>query len=93
MPMIIVGGNLLERSDSEVYFYYLNIKFKALLSEIKKISLNSKILNKEIGWNGFNILHKDAARVGALDIGLSSKVGISKKSKVIYIMGCDNIRS
>ena len=44
MPMIIVGGNLLERSDSEVYFYYLNIKFKALLSEIKKISLNSKIL-------------------------------------------------
>lgn len=38
------------------------------------------------------MLHQEASRVGALDLGLASKPNASKKSKVVYIMGADNIR-
>ncbi len=46
-----------------------------------------------MGWNGFNVLHKESSKVGALDIGLASKSLQSKKPKVVYIVGCDSIRS
>jgi len=32
------------------------------------IAQNSPIINKEAGWIGFNVLHKDTVRVSALDI-------------------------
>lgn len=50
------------------------------------------MINKPLGWNGFNILHREASRVGALDLGLPQKALNLSKSKFIYILGCDNIR-
>lgn len=58
--MILVGANALERIDGE-----------AILSSLKKISVNSNVINKGEAWNGFNILHKEISRVGALDIGIN----------------------
>lgn len=37
-----------------------------------------------------NILHKDMSRCGALDLGIPSKLGASKKSKVVFLLGADN---
>jgi NADH dehydrogenase (ubiquinone) Fe-S protein 1 len=48
------------------------------------------VVHEELGWNGFNILHTEASRCGALDLGLSQKP--AKDPKVVFIMGCDNIR-
>lgn len=46
-PMVLVGGNVLNRRDGN-----------AVLNTIKKLSLQTNILNKSNGWNGFNILHQ-----------------------------------
>jgi len=80
LPMVLVGGDTLSRTDGD-----------AILNTVKKIANNSPIINPEAGWNGFNILHKDIARVGALDIGLNPvKPETLKKSKVIVLLGADN---
>ena len=60
------------------------------MTQIKKICQNANVVNEALGWNGFNILHTEAARTGALDLGLASKS--VKDPKVVFIMGCDSIR-
>jgi len=60
--MIVLGQSALERSDG-----------LAVLEAVRQISKSTPIVNKVNGWNGFNILHKEASRVGALDLGLYSK--------------------
>lgn len=83
LPMIVVGGKTLERPDG-----------KAILEALHTIAENSPVLNKEAGWNGFNVLHSDGARVGALDIGISSLPNPkAKKPKFVFILGADNIRT
>jgi NADH dehydrogenase (ubiquinone) Fe-S protein 1 len=83
LPMIIVGSETLQRPDG-----------KAVLEAVRTIAQNSPVINKEAGWNGFNILHKDAARVGALDIGIQSIPNPNaKKPKFVFILGADNIRT
>jgi NADH-quinone oxidoreductase subunit G len=42
-------------------------------------------------WNGFNVLHHAASRVGALDIGFVSKDGFDlSQMDVVYLMGADD---
>ena len=51
------------------------------------------------GWNGFNMLHNAAARVGGLDLGLTSEGGVDAilddaqagKLKVVFLLGADEI--
>jgi NADH dehydrogenase (ubiquinone) Fe-S protein 1 len=44
-------------------------------------------------WNGFNILHKEASRVGALDLGVAPyNRDNTKHSKLVFILGADDIR-
>ena len=48
------------------------------------------------GWNGWNLLHTAAARVGALDIGLAVEGGAQallddKALKVLFLLGADEI--
>ncbi len=51
----------------------------------------------EPAWNGFNVLHTAAARVGALDLGLASKGGIGAiledaregRLKAVFLLGAD----
>ena len=83
LPMIIVGADILQRPDG-----------RAVLEAVRTIAQNSPVINKEVGWNGFNILHKDAARVGALDIGIQSIPNPNaKKPKFVFVLGADNIRT
>lgn len=45
----------------------------------------------EEGWNAFNIMHKSASTVGALDLGYKSGVSSIKanKPKLLFLVGAD----
>ena len=49
------------------------------------------------GWNGFNVLHTAAARVGALDVGFTTEGGVAgiladaTKLKCVFLHGADEI--
>jgi NADH dehydrogenase (ubiquinone) Fe-S protein 1 len=77
--MMIVGSSVFERTDGED-LYKLCLR------------LGSKLINKEKKWNGFNILHRDVANIGALDIGvkLYDKNRHKKSPKLVYLLNCDN---
>ncbi len=88
-PVIILGAGALARGDGE-----------AILSVVKRIASQCNVVRD--GWNGFNLLHYAAARVGALDIGfvpqpkgldMAGIVGaIEKKEiKLAYLLGVDEI--
>ena len=67
-PVIIVGYDALKRPDG-----------KAILAKASDLSEKYKIVKD--GWNGFNVLHKAASRVGALDLGfVPQKGGFDKRS-------------
>ncbi len=59
-PMLIIGQGALARADGA-----------AVLNFCAKIAAATGMIGPEgaDGWNGFNVLHTAAARVGALDIG------------------------
>ncbi|MEZ5846669.1 MAG: NADH-quinone oxidoreductase subunit NuoG [Geminicoccaceae bacterium] len=56
-PMLIVGQGALGRSDGE-----------SILGLARQIADRFGMISEE--WNGFNVLHTAAARVGGLDLGL-----------------------
>ena len=80
--MLIVGSRTLERQDGT-----------GILSACHSISLHSNILNPSANWNGFNVLHHEGSRVGALDVGISTYNTSDKPPKLVYILGADNIRT
>ena len=57
--MIIVSAAALQRKDGETIMNYTN-----------KLGELNNVVNKGENWNGINILHNEASRVGALDIGI-----------------------
>ncbi|MBL4805490.1 MAG: NADH-quinone oxidoreductase subunit G, partial [Alphaproteobacteria bacterium] len=86
-PMIIVGSGVFEREDGEAIHHALH----AAAEKLKVI---------KDGWNGFNILHRAASRVGALDAGFIPQAGgkdfqdILKGTrdgsiKALYMVGAD----
>jgi NADH-quinone oxidoreductase subunit G len=93
-PMIIVGAAALTRADGA-----------ALLKLAAKIAGDTGMIGPagtpaEGGWNGFNILHTAASRVGALDLGflpgangrdVAAIVDGAQKGEVdfIYLLGAD----
>ena len=88
-PVIILGAGALARSDGA-----------AILATAKHIASTCNVVRE--GWNGFNLLHHAAARVGALDIGFVPQSGgrdmaaivegIDKKDiKFVYLLGVDEI--
>jgi NADH-quinone oxidoreductase subunit G len=61
-PLIIVGEHVFSRSDASA--------IQALLVQLmKKFNVISE------GWNGYNVLHHAASRVGALDLGFVPQEG------------------
>lgn len=82
LPMLLLGSRTLQRKDGE-----------AILNACKTISRNSPIMNKQKHWNGFNILHHEASRCGALDVGVSTTTKKGFKPKVVFILGADDIRT
>jgi NADH-quinone oxidoreductase subunit G len=90
-PMIIVGAGALARADGA-----------AVLAKIAKAAAAMGVVKD--GWNGFNILHSAAGRVGALDVcalpgdgGLKTNEMIAAAGKgnmdVMFLAGADEINT
>ena len=62
------------------------------MDELFKLAGKTNIINQKEKWNGINILHNEASRVGALDLGIVSKTNVLNKPKVVFILGHDNFR-
>ncbi len=88
-PMIILGMGALARDDGA-----------AILAAARKIADAYGVVGSR--WNGFNILHTAAARVGGLDLGFvpgvdgmdvaaMGKAAESGKLTVIWLLGADEI--
>jgi NADH-quinone oxidoreductase subunit G len=86
-PMVIVGQGALARPDGA-----------AIYSAAKAIG---DACQRE-GWNGFNVLHTAAARVGGLDVGFVPAAGgldvagiqaaaLSGAVKAVFLLGADEI--
>jgi NADH-quinone oxidoreductase subunit G len=57
-PMLILGMGALARPDGG-----------AILDAARRIAESCGLIDAAAGWNGFNVLHDAAARVGGLDLG------------------------
>lgn len=86
-PMIIVGQAALAREDGAAI-----LKMAHDLADKYCVSEN---------WNGFNLLHTAASRVGALDLGLTTEGGIegmladakAGELKAAFLLGADEFDS
>lgn len=84
-PMLILGQGALMRSDGA-----------AVLAMARQIAEDNGMISDD--WNGFNVLHTAAARVGGLDLGLVSG-GVdsildgcsSGAIDTVYLLGADEI--
>lgn len=77
-PMILAGVSAFERVDGE-----------AISEALKKIALQSGVINNELGWNGYNILHRDVGRINALEVGITARRP-TNPPKVVVLLGSDN---
>ncbi|WP_262691573.1 NADH-quinone oxidoreductase subunit NuoG [Kordiimonas aestuarii] len=84
-PMIVVGQAALAREDGA-----------AILKAARDIADRYCIRED---WNGFNLLHTAAARVGAMDLGLTADGGVDAilddaeagKLKAVILLGADEV--
>ena len=86
-PMVIVGQGGLARADGA-----------AVLFAARRIAEDWDAIKGD--WNGFNVLHTAASRVGGLDVGFVPQSGDvhtilegarSGKINVVYLLGADEI--
>jgi len=88
-PMIVVGQGALAREDGA-----------AVLALAHKLATEAGVVRD--GWNGFNVLHTAAARVGGLELGFVPGAGgrdvagilegaQSGAIEVVYLLGADEI--
>lgn len=78
-PMIILGLGALCRDDG--------MEVHALA---RKVAEKFKMVRD--GWNGFNLLHTQASRVGALELGFfGGDLDAMLKGDVLYLLGADEI--
>jgi len=90
-PMIIVGQGALSREDGA-----------AIQAITREIAETYGMVDKSSGWNGYNVLHTAASRVGGLDLkfvpgegGLATNDIIAAAGRgdidVVYLLGADEI--
>ncbi|KAK0526771.1 ndufs1 NADH-ubiquinone oxidoreductase subunit [Tilletia horrida] len=81
-PMIIVGSGVAERSDAGPIF-------SAIADLLEK---NKERLLKP-DWNGYNLLHRHASRVGAYEIGFAprSATKAAAPAKFVYLLNADDV--
>jgi NADH-quinone oxidoreductase subunit G len=88
-PMIVLGSGALARPDGA-----------AVLALARSLAERTGMIQE--GWNGFNLLHRAAARVGALDLGFLPGEGgrgltgilegaASGAVQAVYLLGADEI--
>ncbi|WIA32206.1 hypothetical protein OEZ86_003055 [Tetradesmus obliquus] len=79
-PVMVVGPGVLNRPDRA-----------ALLKAIHGLAEAAGVVKE--GWNGYNVIHDNASRVAALDIGFLPSANARKHSgpvKVVYLLGADD---
>jgi NADH-quinone oxidoreductase subunit G len=90
-PMLILGQGALTRDDGA-----------EILGFARRIAEGRGMIDAKRGWNGFNVLHTAAARVGGLDLGFVPGKGGRDTSgivdgagdggiEVVYLLGADEI--
>jgi NADH-quinone oxidoreductase subunit G len=90
-PMLIVGMAALARDDGA-----------AVLEATRLVAEKLGFVDANGGWNGFNVLHTAAARVGGMDLGFlpgeggRTTAGIvdgaeKGEIKMVYLLGADEI--
>ncbi|MFQ5764834.1 MAG: molybdopterin-dependent oxidoreductase, partial [Rhodospirillales bacterium] len=90
-PMLVLGQGALVRPDGA-----------AILFLARRIAETRGMVNDKLGWNGFNVLHTAAARVGGLDLGFVPGDGgldvdgilqgaSDGEIEVVYLLGADEI--
>ena len=88
-PVIILGAGALARPDGA-----------AILAAAKQLAVTHNVVRSD--WNGFNLLHYAASRVGGLDIGFVPQQGgkdmagivtaiAAKDIKLVYLLGVDEV--
>ncbi len=88
-PLLILGSGALARPDGA-----------RILATARRIAEDRGLVVD--GWNGFNVLHRAAARVGGLDLGLVPGAGgrdvaamvegaAKGEIEVLYLLGADEI--
>ncbi|MCB1650534.1 MAG: molybdopterin-dependent oxidoreductase, partial [Alphaproteobacteria bacterium] len=86
-PVWIIGSGVFESEDDE-----------ALHFELRKLAEDLVVITED--WNGFNVLHRAASRVGALDAGFVPQAGGKDFAgilegtrdgsiKALYLLGAD----
>ena len=89
-PMLMIGMGALSRDDGA-----------ACLAVARKIANDCGLIRDD--WNGFNVLHTAAARVGGMDLGFTPGQGgcdvsgilngaSSGAIDVVYLLGADEIK-
>ncbi|WIA12072.1 hypothetical protein OEZ85_012149 [Tetradesmus obliquus] len=79
-PVMVVGPGVLNRPDRA-----------ALLKAIHGLAEAAGVVKE--GWNGYNVIHDNASRVAALDIGFLPSANARKHAgpvKVVYLLGADD---
>ena len=76
-PMVIVGAAVFARDDAG-----------AILKKLSGIGAKGNLVRD--GWNGFNVLHSAASRVGALDLGFLPGSG-GKDAKTMLAGGVETL--
>ncbi len=90
-PMLVLGQGALARPDGA-----------AVLAAARRIADVCGVVRADSGWNGFNVLHTAAARVGGLDLGFvpgrggRDLAGIlagaeTGEIEVVYLLGADEL--
>ncbi len=77
-PMVIVGMGAFAPEDG-----------MAVHALVREVAERFKMVRE--GWNGFNVLHTAASRVGALDIGFCTEGGIDLAAmNFVWLLGADD---
>lgn len=80
-PMIIVGSGVAASEDAN-----------AIYSTVAEFASKNKNFHTE-EWNGVNLLHREASRAAALDIGFQNLSGEKVEPKIIYLLGADEVKA
>eukprot|EP00842_Homolaphlyctis_polyrhiza_P003940 jgi/Hompol1/4547/HPOL_000103-RA len=78
-PLVLIGSGIFDRADAP--------EALAALSKLTS-ALQSKA---EAGWSVYNVLHRSASQVAALDLGYEATARPKTASKFIYLLGADDI--
>ncbi|KAI8926667.1 hypothetical protein BC831DRAFT_455634 [Entophlyctis helioformis] len=77
-PLVLVGSAVLDRADAS-----------AALAKVSKFAASLEG-SAEAGWKVFNVLHRSASAVAALDIGFDAKARPATAAKFVYLLGADD---